>query len=386
MYFSTIIPLLAATGALAAPLTARSDNSIRVSLTDNAETGAQVTLPEGARSTATPATSGPFASVQLTLGPDVQQQDLRCQVLDVTGNPILLERGENIDTTFSDAGKGPWGFVNKGELTKVTKVICDPSFVSANAPPPPAASLDLNLTVILLDPTTGTESDTILPSGDLAESKPNGTKGPFQTVKLTVGKDVEKQDYRCQVLDKSGNPLIVLRGANRDITFSDADKGPWTLEAGSSKVHSIICDPNFVADNLNASTTPPPATSSSDNSTSSDSADLSLRVTLTDPATETASQTTLESGDEASTASPIGTSGPFQTVELTVGKDVVNQAYRCQILDVYGNPLIVLRGANRDTTFSDADKGAWTIEAGSSKVSEIVCDTTFVANNLNASA
>ena len=45
-------------------------------------------------------------------------------------NPILLARemlirGENEDTTFSDAGKGVWTFVQEAE---VDAIICDPAF------------------------------------------------------------------------------------------------------------------------------------------------------------------------------------------------------------------------------------------------------------------
>lgn len=236
MQYTTILGLLAATGALAAPHSRRNaDNEVRVSLSDLAETGAQVTLAEGVRDTAVPATDGPFATVELTLGADVQDQDLRCQILDHMGNPIVLLRGANTDITFGDGGKGAWTL---REPTTVSEVICDPSFTQIDADAG-------KLRVVLENQATETGSQTVLPAGDREEAPPVGSSGPFQTVELRVGELVEDQDYRCQVLDEAGNPIVVLRGENRDVTFSDAGKGAWTFET-TSEVSKIVCDPTFV--------------------------------------------------------------------------------------------------------------------------------------------
>jgi hypothetical protein len=73
---------------------------------------------------------------ELTLDPKVQNQALRCQVLDKAGKPITGKRGANVDITFADGGNGPWTFINaKGEKINVdtSAVICDPAFVKASA-------------------------------------------------------------------------------------------------------------------------------------------------------------------------------------------------------------------------------------------------------------
>jgi len=245
MYANAIaLSLLAATGALAAPATRRSydssyDNTVTVILSDGGETGAQVSgLSSTYNSAGTPAISGPFSTIEISLGAGVTNADLRCEALDNYGNPIVAVRGANTDTTFSDADKGPWTF---RQPSYVSQVVCDPTFVKIDP-----TSDELNLRVILENQSTETGSQTALPAGTLVDLPPVGSSGPFETVELSVGSLVEKQDYRCQILDNYGNPLIVLRGANRDITFSDADKGAWTLET-PSYVSDIVCNPTFVA-------------------------------------------------------------------------------------------------------------------------------------------
>ncbi|KIW62392.1 hypothetical protein PV04_10572 [Phialophora macrospora] len=244
MYANTIaLALLAATGALAAPHSRRTyDDTVTVILSDGGETGAQVSgLSSTSRAMGTPSQSGPFTSIQISLGADVQNKDLRCQALDNYGNAIVGVRTPNVDTTFSDAGKGPWTF---RQPAYVSEVVCDPTFVKIDP-----NSDELNLRVILQSQSTETGSQTVLPAGSLVDLPPVGSSGPFETVELSVGSLVEKQDYRCQILDVAGNPLIVLRGENRDITFSDADKGAWTLET-PSEVSDIVCNPTFVAQKL----------------------------------------------------------------------------------------------------------------------------------------
>ncbi|OCT48144.1 hypothetical protein CLCR_04337 [Cladophialophora carrionii] len=244
MYANTIaLALLAATGALAAPHSRRSyDDTVTVILSDGADTGAQVSgLASTSTAMGTPATSGPFTTIEIALGAGVANKELRCQALDNYGTPIVGVRGANIDTTFSDADKGPWTF---RQPAHVSEVVCDPAFEKIDP-----NSDELSLRVILQNQSTETGSQTVLPAGSVAYSAPVGSSGPYETVELSVGSLVEKQDYRCQIQDMAGQPLIVLRGANRDITFSDADKGAWTLE-NPSAVHKIVCDPTFVAQKL----------------------------------------------------------------------------------------------------------------------------------------
>lgn len=238
MQYSVFLSLLAASGALAAPRNNRqsSNNEIRVALSSS-ETGAQVTLKEGVRDTAVPAGNGPFDTVELRLGKDVRQQNLRCQILDDAKNPIVVLRGNNTDITFADGGAGPWKF--REEESLVSEVICDPKFKKAG----PDAN---RLRVVLQNQGTETGSQTVFAGGDeREEKKPVASRGPFKTVELRVGEVVEKQDYRCQILDKANEPIVVLRGGNRDTTFADGGNGEWTFEKEESEVSKIICDPTF---------------------------------------------------------------------------------------------------------------------------------------------
>lgn len=236
-YSSIILAALAASNTLAAPWKYQSaDNSIRVTLSDLGETGTQNEFPEGVRATQSPATSGPFKTVELTLGPDVKNQDYRCQILDHAKAPIVLKRGNNTDITFGDGGKGAWTFRHEA---MVSHIICDPTFKKIGA--------DANqVRVILSNQATETGSQTVF-AGDKREHKPPvGSMGPFETIELKVGPLVEDQKLRCQVLDHAGKPIVATRNTNTDITFSDAGKGPWTFHM-ATEVTKIICDPAFVA-------------------------------------------------------------------------------------------------------------------------------------------
>lgn len=58
------------------------------------------------------------------VGAFVKKQDYRCSVIGKDGKPVVAKRGKNVDTTFSDAGKGEWTFAQKSE---VKSVVCDPA-------------------------------------------------------------------------------------------------------------------------------------------------------------------------------------------------------------------------------------------------------------------
>lgn len=68
---------------------------------------------------------------------------------------------------------------------------------------------------------------------------------PIETVSLDVMGANVHPELRCQIVGVEG-PIVVLRGENVDVTFSDADKGPWTLQE-PTVVKKIICDPAFEA-------------------------------------------------------------------------------------------------------------------------------------------
>lgn len=226
----------------------------------------------------------------------------------------------------------------------------------ALAAPSQRSGKDTTITVILQNQATELGTQTTLQSGFRDTKAPVGSSGPFSTIELKVGKDVVNRDaYRCAIYDKDNKPIVATRGENVDVTFSDAGKGEWTFKKPSF-VSSIICDPTFKKIGPEGK---------------------EIRVILQDQATETGSQTVFAENDKTPKA-PVGSSGPYQTIEIQVGAIVENQGYRCQALDKHNKPIVAVRGKNVDTTFSDADKGEWTFKHRS-EVKAIICDPTFVA-------
>ncbi|RVX72450.1 hypothetical protein B0A52_03638 [Exophiala mesophila] len=151
-YTSIALSLLAASGVCAAPAypyanttttswmgsnttaaatngtgsTSGGGSEIRVTLSNiQAEIGVQLTFKKGVRDIQRSPLQGPFQTFELSVGPEVLDQDLRCQALGLAGQPLVAIRGDNVDTTFSDAGNGAWTFA---EVSEVSTVICDPAF------------------------------------------------------------------------------------------------------------------------------------------------------------------------------------------------------------------------------------------------------------------
>ncbi|KAI9859498.1 MAG: hypothetical protein M1813_006640 [Trichoglossum hirsutum] len=222
---------------------------------------------------------------------------------------------------------------------------------------------DNSIVVFLSDQATETGSQTSFTEGQREQKGPVGSGGPFQTVELRLGKAVKKQDLRCQVLDERGEKIELMRGGNTDTTFGDGDKGEWTFKKRTT-VSSIICDPTFVK-----------AAPKQDSNVRPGSNADGIRVTLSNQATETGSQTTFTEG-KPETKTPVGSSGPFETVELTLSNTVQNKDLRCQILDNNGNAITVIRGTSVDKTFGDGGKGKWTLQKVT-EVSKIICDPSF---------
>ena len=79
--------------------------------------------------------------------------------------------------------------------------------------------------------------------------------------------------------------------------------------------------------------------------TSSYQADTEVRVILQSQATETGSQTVFKNVDVRKQKAPVGSTGPFETIEISVGADA-QQDLRCQALDLDGKPIIAKRNAN----------------------------------------
>lgn len=228
---------------------------------------------------------------------------------------------------------------------------------TASLAAPQSVQFDNSINVILQNQAIELGSGTTFVEGEREVKSPVGSSGPFETVELSLGPDVEQQNLRCQILDDDDEPIVVFRDPNTDTTFADADGGPWMLRDGAQVVKTIVCDPEFEGNPIEL--------------------DLDIRVTLSDGnlATQTAF---LEAGLEAEEQDPVGSSGPFNSVNLRIGADVLNQNLRCQIIDDNGDAIELFRDPNEAFTFGDAGKGAWSfLEPASSFVDKIVCDPAF---------
>jgi hypothetical protein len=195
-------------------------------------------------------------------------------------------------------------------------------------------------------------SGTSFVGGVLEELPPVGSSGPFETVELNL----EVQDgSRCQILNADNVPILVFRDPNFDFTFADANGGPWTIVNGPREVETIICDPDFVGTPL----------------------DFNIKVTLSD-GDDLISETQFSKIGNFEVLSPVGSFGPFNTVNLTIGAEVRNQDLRCQIIDDEGHAIELVRGDNEAFTFADAGAGEWTfLDPTSSLVEKIICDPLF---------
>jgi hypothetical protein len=202
-----------------------------------------------------------------------------------------------------------------------------------------------------------------------------GSRGPFQTVKLDLGKDVTEQNLRCQIIDEQGNPIPLNRGTSiGKLTFAKGNE--WTL-AKESTVEFIICDPAFAA----ATNVPPPATAPAAPATPQHG--TSVRVDLSGPYGLTSQNEFAQDGLAFEGRVPRVSFGPYDSVELVLGDG--KNPLRCQLLDFHGRPIVIQRNKNIDTTFSDADVGPWKLlnaqfQPQATEVKEIVCDPTFVKN------
>jgi hypothetical protein len=245
-----------ASGAFAAPWNYNTDDSVKVEL-----------FQEGAMHPATTTFSerqlpnskypyggnGPFSKINVDLGKDVTNKNLRCQVYGSDGKtPLVGRRGENIDITFSDADKGAWNFTMP---EYVSKVICDPAFTAVS-------KQEAKIHVTLVEngeSAIGEDIDD--PALKAQESRNLGGGTKFQTINIDLGSIVklENDALRCAAVDMHNNRFFATRGANLDDTFSDADKNEWTFVKSEhdktpapAEVAKIICDPTFKANNRNA--------------------------------------------------------------------------------------------------------------------------------------
>jgi len=255
MYTSTLLlSLLSATTALALPTAQASSgsNGITVILSNQAtELGSQTILAAGKRDEKPPVGSGgPFKTVEISVGDKVKNKDIRCQLLDNRGKPIQARRGQNLDTTFSDADKGEWTFVKDSQ---VSKIICDPTFKANNqnrdaSPLASDQSADskakAEIRVLLANQATEDGQAFILNDPTKRQELAVRSNVAFREVTLTA--PASAKDLRCQVQDKNGKAVTIQRGQNVDVTFADGGKGKWTFKnPQQAAIGKIICDPAF---------------------------------------------------------------------------------------------------------------------------------------------
>lgn len=256
-YTSIFLSALFATSALARPARrSTSDNSIIVQLSGPDELATQTSFDEGWRQVKRPVGSaGPYDTVLLTLGADVKQQDLRCQVRDELNEPLVVLRNGSREITFADANRGDWTF--EAGAQNVAAIICDPAFKKGDPAAPPAVPMPtptpisqppINVRISGLSEFT---RNIAFVEGGLIRETQHAGGGDVNMFELTLDSAIKKQDLRCQVLDKAGNPITGKRGANVDITFADGGNGPWTFinkhgEPTNVDISVVICDPAFV--------------------------------------------------------------------------------------------------------------------------------------------
>jgi hypothetical protein len=222
---------------------------------------------------------------------------------------------------------------------------------------------DAEITVAMSNSAKGIGSRTQF-MGDRRQEQPaNGSRGPFKTINIIVGKNVEKKDIRCKILDNAGKEIKAERGpSNVDQTFADGGKGEWSF-LQESEVSSIICDPAF---------------KKGDGAGTAPAGGNEIRVVLSDQAAELGIAFTLREGSRDELL--VGTSEEFSSIEVTAPANV-KDTLRCKILDKAGMEVTARRGdnpVNIDTTFSDAGKGAWLFDQPKrTQIGKIICDPTF---------
>lgn len=219
-------------------------------------------------------------------------------------------------------------------------------------------------------------------SGEREQLPPRRSPGPYKTVNLRLGANVQ-EDLRCQILDEKKRPVIVKRNGSVQKTFADGGNGKWTLEQ-ESLVSAIICDPDFVL-------APPKPTETADvpkpTATGAENSKVSVRVKLSGPSELQTQRAFRQGGAVREEQPPLGSTGPYDTVELSVDEEAKD--LRCQLLDREDKAIFVARNGAIDNTFADGDAGSWSLldarlQPTKVIVEAIICDPDFKANNIAA--
>ncbi|KAI4219397.1 MAG: hypothetical protein L6R36_008353 [Xanthoria steineri] len=171
-YTSIFLAALAATTTLAAPWVAPShDNKLQVTLSGPHTTPAQKYFPASPRTASAATTPTPPSPTAAK-----------------ANGPI---RGE--------------------EATKVSQIICDPAFWQITA----GTGTGTEIRVQLSNQAAELAIQTAFTEGSRQEKALN--PGLFTSVQIMVGALVQKQDYRCQVVDKAGQAVVATGNTNTSI-------------------------------------------------------------------------------------------------------------------------------------------------------------------------
>lgn len=218
----------------------------------------------------------------------------------------------------------------------------------------------------------------------------DGKPSVFTTVEFQLGENIQNKDLRCKVFDAEGKVVTGKRGkapkVNYEDTFSDKGNGAWTFIKVNSTVSKIECDPAFMA--------------------LSPEEMLKGRQTTVELRTEVGAQEfvtvgpfepfTEELKNQVKDIPEGDKDKDFKSVNVKVGRFTVPQTLRCAVQGpaaaegAFGTNVIGQRKANIDETFADGGNGEWTFidqavakpdvlppAAVASKVSKVVCDSTF---------
>ncbi|KAF2275285.1 uncharacterized protein EI97DRAFT_434501 [Westerdykella ornata] len=258
-YSTVILAALAASGSLGAPLDSRQveagsqTNGIRITLEDQSvELGRQFTINGDGNAEVRVAVGEPekFAAINVSLGDNISNKELRCQARGLDDQPIVGKRGPddkpNIDVNFSDAGKGPWTFLTGKQVVK--EVVCSPEFKKIT----PEKLAEGQQVLVHFRKEKGDNQPFTIPVNPAAEkSTPSNTNEQYKTVEIEVGKFTDPQSIRCQVFSDRRLTRLVRgqRGENIDTSFADGDKGEWDFlvhrngqwVSGQSKVRGVFC-------------------------------------------------------------------------------------------------------------------------------------------------
>ena len=250
-YLTIFLAALAASGAMALPQSnINADRSVEVILRGDEVKDKSIHFRREPRNDPVSSSSiaqGPYTEVELVLGDDVRNEDLRCQILDNDDEPIVVLRGANTDVTFSDGGNGPWKFRTPSLVGRVT---CDQDFAKIEPTDP-----RLQVEVLLQDQSTETGIRYTL-SGVVENSVEVKEKANFETVVLDITGDLVDPALRCKLLGAGSQAevsipeareIIVTRGdSGTKTTFADGDVDPpeWTLQP-AQQVSQIVCSPEF---------------------------------------------------------------------------------------------------------------------------------------------